>query len=332
MNNNVPKRITYIDIAKCIALVLVVYSHTPGTQCQQYLGSFFIAAFFFCSGFTGGTSSTWLTHERKRVRRILVPYLFFSLLIVILSKHHSLTDFIGILYSRYCLYPLGAKSNIFFLQAGNAPLWFLTAMFVSDAVYYALVRKFDVRGRSVKFVVLLCLSVAMIAMKHLPVLLPWSLDTMPFFVLCMIAGHISKKYNLFNRPLTWYGIVALALYAALCTLNGSCNLSIREYGQSSLLCFICGKSGTIMLIAFSKLWERIILGRALAFVGTHTLTIFSLQIVIMQVVLKLIKLLGFGEFQNWGGQSGTALILIFFVFALGLLSSMVLRKCAPKIF
>lgn len=47
LDNKPTQRLPYIDIAKAIALMLIVYSHTANCYGQTYLGSFFIAAFFY---------------------------------------------------------------------------------------------------------------------------------------------------------------------------------------------------------------------------------------------------------------------------------------------
>lgn len=187
------QRLLYVDMAKSIALILVVYSHIPGALWQPYLGSFFIFAFFFLSGFTGGTRASWKEHVLKRARRLLIPYVLFSACLVVLSSNLTLLDLEGVAYSRFCLYPLDVRPNIIFLRHCNSPLWFLTAMFVSDIVYYTLIKRIkSKKGLAISFVLLL-LSVC--AMDQLPVLLPWSIDTMPFFVIAMLAGHEIRQHE-----------------------------------------------------------------------------------------------------------------------------------------
>lgn len=322
------QRLLYVDMAKTIALVLVVYSHIPGALCQQYLGSFFIFTFFFLSGFTGRTRLSWDAHQKKRARRLLVPYLVFSLALVFVSGNHDAKDFAGIVYSRYSLYPLDRIPNVVFLRSRNTPLWFLTAMFVADGVYYALVRHIkSYKGLAAAVAVLTALAMAM---GHLPVLLPWSLDTMPFFVIAMLMGHAIKGHDeLFSDR--WSIVLLAFLFVLSCFLNGNINLSCRIYGHSVLLALVSGMTGTLLLLSACKVLENRSRLSVLAILGRHTLTVFSLQMAVIHVCVNTLHTMGLNADSGlW--HAVISLFIIVVVFAVGTALSVVLRRLLPSVF
>lgn len=324
----ISKRLVYVDIAKCLALVLVVYSHIPGALCQQYLGSFFIFAFFFLSGFTGGTRASWKDHTLKRLRRLIVPYLVFCTALVLISGNYSLIDFGGIFYSRFSLYPLDVNPNVLFFRSYNGPLWFLTAMFVSDMVYYSLVKRLDnIRKTLIAIFVMLAL---LAIMQHLPILLPWSLDTMPFFVIAMFLGHMARQRNLLQYGKVTTIIIAI-MFIASCYFNGQINLSVRIFGNSIILSLVGGITGTLLLLNICKLLERYQVFHLLAIAGQHTLTVFSIQMAVIHVCKLLLAHVGYSA-ENVACQVSVSIAIILIVFAVGIPVSMVLKRLCPSVF
>lgn len=183
----------------------------------------------------------------EKVKTLLVPYLIFNVLIILAAylsglKEPALDDWIGVLYSRYALFPSVVEPNMIFLGSGNAPLWFLTSMFSAFALFYLLC----LSGKYWKWIALSYLLIAYV-LYFLPVLLPWSLDTAFMMALFMYAGRLVKEYDVIHLSKKYF-IVILFFYVVCMAANGYENLSVREYGRSVLLSLIAGVSGSICLI------------------------------------------------------------------------------------
>lgn len=79
------ERKIYLDMAKGFAIILVVLGHNPtvGSTPNTWLSTFHMPIFFIVSGFLLQQTTKYLssihTFFRKRVKGILVPYLYFSL-------------------------------------------------------------------------------------------------------------------------------------------------------------------------------------------------------------------------------------------------------------
>lgn len=117
-------RIEYIDIAKGLGMILVVIGHCingknfPGT----WINSFHMPLFFILSGlcFSEKRYPTFLPFLKKRIKTLLLPCIYFSVLVTILS---TLT---------------GGKFTFHKLIDDTLPgaLWFVLILFLTEVLYY----------------------------------------------------------------------------------------------------------------------------------------------------------------------------------------------------
>ena len=326
-------RLDYVDIAKCLALVLVAYSHTPHCWGQVWLGSFFIAVFFLLSGYTSGMRDSWREHTMKRLRRLLIPYFLFSVVMVVGARNFEAHDIWGVLYSRYGLYPGDGLRRLVFLRSCNAPLWFLTAMFVADQIHFLTIRlsrRYDGSTCFPLLVVVAFLTVTWL-MSRLPILLPWSLDSAFLFALFMYMGHLARRWQFF-RPSSWVvSLLVLLVFVGSCTLNGAINLSVRHYGASLLLCVASGLAGSYLLIQLCQKLETWSFRQPLVSLGRKTLVIFSLQMLVIHFDRVALQALGYAP-TGWFSQLVVGMTMVVTVFFVGWLASIVLHRLLPSVF
>ncbi|MGL5354984.1 MAG: acyltransferase family protein [Cetobacterium sp.] len=114
-------RIEYIDTLKGILIVLVVIGHTGiNPSIQKWIYSFHMPLFFIISGFFYKFDSNIVSY--KRVKRLLLPFLIYTLMAVIFPGLPLL-----ILKSKELEWEkiFYLKERIFF----NTPIWFLIVLF-----------------------------------------------------------------------------------------------------------------------------------------------------------------------------------------------------------
>ena len=136
------ERVAWLDIAKAITILMVVFGHTLRSGMgHQIVYSFHVATFFFLSGMTSGADN--LSRRIKNdFLRIMIPYYSFSIISILIyavlgsfaadslglsvdtSFGHSLA---GMLYA--C--PVNGSMQY------NMPLWFLPCLFATKIIYYA---------------------------------------------------------------------------------------------------------------------------------------------------------------------------------------------------
>lgn len=318
-------RIEYLDICRGIAVILVVMSHSLCSRAMFFANGFFVPVFYFIAGYL---SSGHLSLVKKS-RRLLVPYLVFSVLIAaaaVLSgmKDIGWQDIAGVLYSRYALFPLWTEDNVVLLGLGNSPLWFLTSMFMSFLTFAVLCRS----GKYAAWMAFVYIA-ATVAMKYLPVLLPWSMDTAFLTGLFMYSGKVVRQYEIMEKG--WYvPAVMLAVYAASLLVNGYGNLSVREYGKSVLLCLASGISGSILLLKLSHMIDNTFLHRPLAAIGRNSLVIFCMQIPFLQIILKVSSMAGI-QVATGLGEAAVAAVQVIAAVAGGYLLSRILSRLMPSV-
>ena len=126
------KRISYIDMAKGIGILLVVFGHSafPTPTVNQWISSFHMPLFFLLSGML---LSHTCAHEKplgatlkKKARTILVPYFFFSIFSILFS---AILD-----TATFATYLPNALLQTVVLY-GISVLWFLPALFFGESIF-----------------------------------------------------------------------------------------------------------------------------------------------------------------------------------------------------
>lgn len=273
-----------IDAVKGVATLLVVFSHciVPfGLKCWYLLFSCMIPVFFIVSGRLQ-KQDFGLRGLFRRECRILCPYFFYGIVIIsvhnILGGHCELAaDGLALLYSRYCLHPLGiGVPNTFFLNRyGLSPMWFLTCMALSYLLYYPLMHA----RRREKEVLLVTAYVSItVLFARIPILLPWSLDTA---FLGAIFIWIGKNFPVKEQHVSTL-VITIFIYIILeVNTLGGVNLSIREYGVAREygipFYLICGTLFFHMIEIGCTLLKGTIIIKAFAVLGEASLILMCCQ-------------------------------------------------------
>lgn len=300
------ERLAWLDFGKAIGILMVLMVHA---QCSlgpvtYYGGMFYMPVFFVAAGYTFRLREreSYSMYLKKKAKRLLLPYgsanaflwLFFWAKDCVLAgnptdlKIHSL---FGILYSRNQMY-ISAYSgeNPVLMDLLNAPLWFLTAMFLVYAWYGLLSRsrwKYPLLAAG--------LIVSVIWRIGTPVLLPWSLDAVPYFACFFAVGEALKKWEKkgFLQDAGALG-ATLVLFVLTSIFNGSVNLSIGDYGRSMLLCLISGSTGSLLVLAVGKGLERVCspFMKLMSWIGQETLMILCFHMFLYMFIRTAAGILG----------------------------------------
>lgn len=302
------KRLEWLDFAKAagILVVLLVHAECAPGPVTFYGGMFYMPVFFVAAGYTyrRREGETFGGFVGRKAVRLLGSYfgtsaflwLFFWVKDSLLGGNPAdlkpLTLF-GIFYSRNQMYRDGfAGGNPVLLNVLNAPLWFLTAMFLT-CVWYRLVS-----GCRRKYLLLL-LGAAGSVLWHYrtELLLPWSLEAVPYFACFFAVGEslrIQKKEGLLGE--LWFLGVLLVVFVASSQINGSMNLSNGNYGHSMLLALLSGTSGSLLVFAAGMCLERKCppVMSVIACAGRETLIILCFHMFLFMFLRGGAALLGLG--------------------------------------
>lgn len=136
------ERLQYIDIAKGLLIIWVVFHHVINVSNGIGLATesllwwqstylfyycFFLQCFFVLTGMVSNFDKTCVSYLQSNVKGLLYPFLFFSIL--------------------ECFYRFAYGNEVFFLKQGGASVffifesfWFLSALFIAKVIYYFIRR------------------------------------------------------------------------------------------------------------------------------------------------------------------------------------------------
>ena len=135
MSTTVKKRLDYIDATKGVAILCITFLHFEQGVIPAWLnlwiGMFMISAFYVTSGWVTGINNWSITAKevlKKRIRQLGIPYLWFSLLIIIFD---ILWVALGLMESGILLRDI-YKTVVL---RGIGTLWFLPVLLIGEYIF-----------------------------------------------------------------------------------------------------------------------------------------------------------------------------------------------------
>lgn len=278
------QRILWVDVAKGIAIVAVVVSHTGflpfSTITSPFIGSWMLPIFAFVGGYV-------------YTRKLRVGRLFFAYFVA------GVVSFAGWLYLREA-YPQGKLlvpvadqvSNFIFGKnlVFNGPLWFLPAYFLTTTAIYLLYPVWKKQTLRTQLIGIAFAGGILSMTNALPISFPFSLDLSLLFFVFFLAGIVFREVVRLSTPLllTIGGVFLGASY-----LNGTVDLFERSFG-SYLLFWLSAFSGIVLVCRLAQLLSRKgnFFRRFFAFSGRHSLLILVTHWPVIQWVSFFLYMCG----------------------------------------
>jgi fucose 4-O-acetylase-like acetyltransferase len=288
------RRIPSLDNLRALAIFLVILAHLiAGSPLEQYIKSFDIPLFFFVSGhFFDRQKYDFGQFFRKKIRSLVVPYLFFATVsflfwfFVVRKVSISgralaidpLKPLLGILY--------GIGSGDMKVPMSGA-LWFLPCLFVVEIVFYSVRNK----------LLLVVFAILGYMATFLPFRLPWSADVALVGIVFYGLGYFYKDIRISLRALPFL----FALSLVFCFLNDSVHPSGLVYGNV-LYFYISAVSGILFYSALCQFTKR---NRVLEYVGSNTIVLIGLA----DITRFILRGIWYILFRTVPDQSGIGLAL-----------------------
>ncbi len=222
------------DLYKGAGIVLVAMGHMGFYHLfDWYIHAFHMMMFFLAAGyfFVSGKYS-FRAFIRRNLRSLILPYLVFGLV-------NYLFWLAFFREGENALVPLG---HLFFVNTTHLPiagaLWFLTAVFISEALYWWTDRLFPQRYARIAAAAVTA-AAGHLACLYLPWRLPYALDAALVGTAMVEIGRELADYEKKHR-ITWdFGKPArnltaaslFILFSACCFLNINVNMRTGEYGK-----------------------------------------------------------------------------------------------------
>jgi fucose 4-O-acetylase-like acetyltransferase len=298
LDMNKKRRIEYIDIAKGIAMLLIVIQHvlTYYPQKLQVLEPFFsgfrVPVFFVLSGLFFSSYSSFKLFLIKKVNTLIIPFIFFYLTFsVFLPNFLFIIGYKGLRQVD----SLGIMSIFNFIKGrgySNNPVWFLLALFWIFIFFYGIV--YITKKSKYQDILIVLSSILLGTLGYvigsykidLILNIDNALTAIPYF--CF--GYIIKmKTDLLNLNINKMIMVAIALilfYLVSLICPGIDYLGNRFPLNEYFNVYASGLFGTFGILLISKIMEKV---NILKFYGRETLIILCMQMPVIQVVHIIIN-------------------------------------------
>lgn len=270
------KRIEWIDIARGLAIILMIVGHTSiPSIINNWIYSFHMPFFFFISGVLTSPhtntelpqTSSYITHKAKV---LIYPFLTYSAINILL-------------YPLYGELPL----NEYFKQIivngwGGIALWFVPVFFFSVIISYL----FNTSKENAIISSAIFATIG-IALCHYNINLPWSLSTVPIACMYILLGSALQAtvYRITKSKCTYKVLILITLLVIGFTLSQYGRLDLAS---NSILPFItiliASLCGTAVLIITSTFIEKTLFKSTLAYIGKHTYEIMAFSQAIILIV------------------------------------------------
>ena len=310
------KRAGWIDIAKVLGLVIVLMNHAELSAggVNYFGGMFYVPVFFVLAGYTFRLrpGESFAAFAKKKVKRLLLPYAGYNtfLFLFFFVKDQLLggqplreagASLLGILYSRSYLYAGDTAGQTVLMRCLNGPTWFLTGLFTALLGFWFLMTW--AKGSRKKLLAGMLVSLcAAWGFSFLPVLLPWSLDTLWFHMVLLGAGVLLRETDLIEKlyGCPWKIVLCGLAFLLTSALSGSGNLSVRGYGNHMLCYLAAALLGSVLAMLLAKWIENTFrqAGHLIAFAGSRTMAVLCLHLFVFMLISGGYGVLGIDGSRN----------------------------------
>lgn len=317
------KRYDYLDIAKGLGILAVVWAHIMLVGwSHKVIYAFHMPLFFFISGmlFRREKYSSFGQFVGKRAKRLLVPYLIYSIVTWGIwaafrwVRHDPVDSYWAPLLQTFIVQGSGA------FMVHNSALWFVPCLFVVELMYWGLSALKEWLN------IFVCLLLAGLSFLFGYLwgdaywnLLPFNFDAaliaLPFY---SVGNVLMKHYShkdlvdcVSNNRLASLGIlfVGTALLVIASLSFGECSMGSSSYQCNGIIFIVRAFLGCAVMILFSMLFSSSIATKTLQqpfiWFGKNSLDVMCLHIPIKGVVMIVIaRLLSTGVdnlSSHWGG-------------------------------
>jgi fucose 4-O-acetylase-like acetyltransferase len=179
-------------------------------------------------------------------------------------------NIVGIIYS------IGTKE----WMPGSAPLWYLTALFSVEVMYFILTHK--ARYKDQLYLIGIIGVIGWLWSKYIQIRLPWNLDVAMTAILFFYFGRIVKD-RMIDDVLHKYAIIIMPI-AAVSMICCVATPSVYALGANKIgnpaISILGGISGALLIIKIAMLICEMKCAAILAYYGRNTLIVLGLNYIV----------------------------------------------------
>ena len=335
------KREKYIDIARGIAIILVVMGHCDNFKgiisIEKFSGLFFMPLFAFLSGFFSKESKIisiedLMSHIKKRIKKLYLFYLKWELIFLCMTNLFFKIGFYSsnISYGDKIIYPINSlkifikKILEIIICMGREPFcgafWFIiTLIFI--IIGYSIInliinkvmnnqspfRKQTIIG----IIVFICFAIGCIMNKTISIKrISPAFTLMIFYYLGYMSNYYKEKIKYNRLPLA---IISLLLLTILYNF-GTVSMNANSFPNGIFL-ILTSFSGIYDCLYISKKIESLtLISKYLSYIGKNTMPIIALHFLSYKIIMIAQYSLGKIQYKDIAYLSGYKNDNYFYIF------------------
>ena len=292
-------RIEYLDLAKGFGMLLVIVYHVFATIeapfiCNELITKLHVPSFYVLSGIFFKKYEGFVGFAIRKTNKLLIPFMFFHLLISVPYMMASLRDsgmsIPSMIYT--------SVSALYFKDFYNGKTWFIFSLLLTSVIFYAIY-VISEKFKEYKVAVMIVLSLALgftgvflgQALIDLPAYLDSSLSATPLY--CF--GYLLKKHSnvLIANKMDKYNILfIIIILVGLYYIPGKCQFVTNHYYLHFLLVYPCCCLGPLAIILLAKVIKNL---RWVNYIGRYSIILLLLHEPVYVLVYRVLNFIGIDD-------------------------------------
>ncbi len=322
---NYKSRISWIDIARCFSILIILYAHVYDKSIvSDYVHLFHVPVFFILSGLVWKQATDRKKFAAGLLYGLVIPYLFAGIVSIVIYQvlGHLITgDTLNLLNCVKGLFYANSRTG---LMAWNRPLWFIPCLFSVRIIWELIARIPKNYMQYIVVCIIWALAIIIVHTELSDLKLPWELEValnaLPYYTIGVVLNRYLKLRGETKLSKLILALSVAALFAftvLICNWNDAAlSFQYNHYGNY-LLFFLGAAAGSAIIFCISMLIEKC---KAFEFIGQNTLIILLWH----KFPILLFQSTGFGKSMVKNADSITSIIVgIVLVLISALLSLLV---------
>ena len=294
------KRIAWVDTVKFLCMIAVMADHAESSRemLDLFVAPFYLNMFSFAAGYVYVHREGFGPFLRKKARQLLVPWLVFSLFVILTAHLLSFREHTGSL-GRDLLW------NFLQIHYHGDEMWYVAALFVAFLPFYFVVSRYERSPAPGKTAAAQLLAFLLLALgstafsfllprdllpwsEGLPLTLPWHLEYIGQAVFYMLLGFFFRvrweaaydRRGSLARGLGFLLVYLVLLYVVPPLFGGFTQAQLAFYY------FPCSLAAMPAIVSLCKAVRP---GRFVSYVGQNTLVYYGLHGKVESLLLILLR-------------------------------------------
>lgn len=280
-------RYQFVDIAKGIGIICVLYGHLTQNPVGRWMNSFHVPLFFFLCGFVFRVNLGPKTFLKKKIKSLLIPYIGLGIPMIVFQIIRNSIE------GRFSVHSSLVLCVEYVMQIRFWTLWYIAALLWVSVGFYIIV-KYLKKEVYVALAIVVLPTIGLIYYANGGKGVYWNIDISLMASLFFGLGYLCKiHYSYLQKKITGTNGIVLLIISLIVNVGGwflneklaGTTLSMFEAEYTkwyiTIPTAICG-------ICFVVLLSHFIQSKCLSYIGQNSMLYFAWH---QQIMIPLFRVL-----------------------------------------